>query len=133
MDPRDIRRHIEDIIKSILPKLKQNLSGEYYDPLLVSSVEEVTPGLTKVERIFDSQTIWNVDHGLGCVPSITIWNGSLIINGFGNQAFGESPFGEGEASQGMELDEFAIVELIDLDNIKITWPSDTSGYVILIG
>jgi hypothetical protein len=78
---------------------------------------------------FEDLAVWDVAHNLGDVPAITIYAGTLY--GFGTQPFGTSPFGGGVGD--LAANFTPTIEVIDANNIRITWPGNESGRVVCVG
>lgn len=83
---------------------------------------------------FEDQDTWEVNHGLGASPVVTVWTGSPRRFGFGTQPFGTSMWGGGLTHRDVEeaTDE-PIITRISPNRIKIEWNEPTDGEVICVG
>lgn len=113
-------------------KISADHDGRYYteeeiDQLLAAIT---IPGVGIVFReTFNDLQVWNVTHGLGGIPCVTIYKGTRY--GFGTQPFGSSPFGGGVAD--FKVDFTPIIENIDDNNIRVTWIGNETGTVVCVG
>jgi len=79
---------------------------------------------------FEDLTEWDVAHGLGNVPAITVYKGGLF--GFGTQAFGTSIFGGGVGDM-VEDTKTPTISVIDDNTLKVTWAGNENGKVVCVG
>jgi len=85
-----------------------------------------------VEVPFTSASIWTIEHNLGRLALITVWEETAAANGFGTQAFGTSPFGGTDAVYTVADPEAAVVTQQGLTTAIVTWATTKTGKVVYI-
>jgi len=91
--------------------------------------------LPRVHRqSFENSLVWDVGHGFGASPVVTVWRGSPSRFGFGTQPFGTSMWGGGVTHRDVEeATSVPTITRVSPDIVRVTWTEETDGEVICVG
>lgn len=103
--------------------------GRYYTK---AEVDEMVGGKPLAAEVaFVNQAVWTVEHNLGRLPVMAIWEETASAIVFGSQPFGTSPFG-GSAAILAENTKTPTITQQGLNTTVITWGSAKTGKVVYI-
>jgi hypothetical protein len=84
-----------------------------------------------IEVVFTNETIWTIEHNLGRLPVITVWEETVATLGFGTQAFGTTSFGGADAIL-TENTKIPTITQQGLNITVITWSTAKTGKVVYV-
>lgn len=113
------------------PQYHNDARGDlrYYTKAEIDEMVGGKPLATEVA--FVNQAVWTVEHNLGRLPVMAIWEETASAIVFGSQPFGTSPFG-GAAAILAENTKTPTITQQGLNTTIITWESAKTGKVVYI-
>lgn len=113
------------------PQYHNDARGDlrYYTKAEIDTMVGGKPHATEVE--FTNEAVWTVEHNLGRLPVMAIWEETESAIVFGSQPFGTSPFG-GLAAILAENTKTPTITQQGLNTTIITWESAKTGKVVYI-
>ena len=104
------------------------------DPGDPGEVTDPYPKARIVRAKFNQSDFWEVEHGLGRLPVVEVWEGGFSVYRFGTQPFGTSYFGGGQIQSDMKLKTHEPeISKVDENIITIDWNGVAkSGEVVCI-